>query len=413
MNIFFPLKFLIVALITVTSINSFAAGGHDEHAKIEESTEQQKGPNGGKLLSEGGFSLEIIIYESGIPPEMRIYAYDHGKIVSADQLQLKVTLNRLGGEQDHINFKAELDYLLGDKIIREPHSYDVTVTAEYSGQQYQWRYESHEGRTTISDRQLKLAGIKTDQVKKKTLQLTQELFGVVEPVADQVYRVNAAYPGIVEQVFVNVGEQVNKGQPLVALTNTNTLQRYTLNSPSSGEITQRWVNPGDKALDKTLLEISDYKNVWVEMSAFPESIEQLAVGQPVIVRDLHHHKAAQGEVIYLSPQMTDGHIARARTLIGNNDGHWRPGMHVKATVITKNHEVPLAIKTSALQLFRGNPVVFAKYGNQFEVRMVELGEKSGDYQEVKGGITAGTEYVTENSFLIKADVLKSGASHDH
>jgi cobalt-zinc-cadmium efflux system membrane fusion protein len=29
------------------------------------------------------------------------------------------------------------------------------------------------------------------------------------------------------------------------------------------------------------------------------------------------------------------------------------------------------------------------------------------------GLKAGERYVTENSFLIKADIGKSGASHDH
>ncbi len=33
--------------------------------------------------------------------------------------------------------------------------------------------------------------------------------------------------------------------------------------------------------------------------------------------------------------------------------------------------------------------------------------------EVLGGLEPGTEYVTGNSYLIKADIEKSGASHDH
>ena len=32
---------------------------------------------------------------------------------------------------------------------------------------------------------------------------------------------------------------------------------------------------------------------------------------------------------------------------------------------------------------------------------------------ILGGLEAGAKYVTENSYLIKADVEKSGASHDH
>jgi len=32
---------------------------------------------------------------------------------------------------------------------------------------------------------------------------------------------------------------------------------------------------------------------------------------------------------------------------------------------------------------------------------------------VLGGLKPGTAYVTENSYLIKADIEKAGASHDH
>ena len=59
------------------------------------------------------------------------------------------------------------------------------------------------------------------------------------------------------------------------------------------------------------------------------------------------------------------------------------------------------------------PVVFARYDNIFEVRMLEMGETDGEYIEVLGGLKPGTDYVTDNSFLLKADVLKDGASHDH
>lgn len=45
--------------------------------------------------------------------------------------------------------------------------------------------------------------------------------------------------------------------------------------------------------------------------------------------------------------------------------------------------------------------------------MVELGKSNGEYVEVLSGLAPGTEYVTANSFLFKADVLKDAAKHDH
>jgi cobalt-zinc-cadmium efflux system membrane fusion protein len=45
--------------------------------------------------------------------------------------------------------------------------------------------------------------------------------------------------------------------------------------------------------------------------------------------------------------------------------------------------------------------------------MLEIGRRSAEWTEVLGGIDPGEVYVTSNSYLIKADIEKSGASHDH
>jgi cobalt-zinc-cadmium efflux system membrane fusion protein len=57
--------------------------------------------------------------------------------------------------------------------------------------------------------------------------------------------------------------------------------------------------------------------------------------------------------------------------------------------------------------------VFARFDDTYEVRMLDLGRQNRDWAEVLGGIEPGTSYVTQNSYLIKADIEKSGASHDH
>jgi len=82
-------------------------------------------------------------------------------------------------------------------------------------------------------------------------------------------------------------------------------------------------------------------------------------------------------------------------------------------VIIEQAKVAVAVKRSALQTFRDMPVVFGKFGNVFEVRMVQLGRQDNEYVEVTGGLQPETEYVTNNSYLLKAEVLKDGASHDH
>ena len=134
---------------------------------------------------------------------------------------------------------------------------------------------------------------------------------------------------------------------------------------------------------------------------------------PVSVFSLHHGESADSNISYIAPQMTEGHIARARAVLDNSNGYWRPGMHIKAEVLTATIPVALAVQKRAIQRFRDMPVVFARYGNTFEVRMLQFGREDDNYIEVTSGLKPGTEYATDNSFVLKADILKSGASHDH
>jgi cobalt-zinc-cadmium efflux system membrane fusion protein len=89
------------------------------------------------------------------------------------------------------------------------------------------------------------------------------------------------------------------------------------------------------------------------------------------------------------------------------------GSFVKAAIEIATIEVPLGVKRTGLQSFRDFTVVYAKVDEQYEVRMLELGSEDKVWVEVLGGLKPGTEYVSENSYILKADIEKSGASHDH
>ena len=100
-------------------------------------------------------------------------------------------------------------------------------------------------------------------------------------------------------------------------------------------------------------------------------------------------------------------------VLDNAEGRVRPGQFVRGVVTVAEHPVELAVRQGAIQKFRDFQVVFARIGETYEVRMLDLGRADADWVEVTGGLKPGTEYVIENSYLIKADIEKSGASHDH
>ncbi len=408
------MKFYFLIFTFFIHTTAFAAGGHGHGHDDSGHEAPPEGPHGGRLLESDSLNLELSIFESGIPPEMWVYAYQpDGTAIDPEKINMTVTLNRTGGDQDLIDFMPEADYLLGDQEVREPHSFEVEVTARYQDEEHHWHFESYEGRAEITDRLLALSGVKTDTAGPQTLTVTNTVYGIISKAEDRVFHVHAPYPGIVQSVLVNTGDQVKKGQRLLTVLNQQTLQTYAVTSPAAGEVTLRPVKKGDHSDMGTLLEVSDLSKVWVEMSMFPQDIEVISKGMKVKVSDLHGEQTAETELDYLSPQITGGHIARARATLANPDGNWRPGMHVIASVVTEQIEVPLAVKRSALQTYRDMPVVFARFGNIFEVRMVQLGRQDEAYVEVTGGLKPGTDYVIENSYLLKAEVLKDGASHSH
>lgn len=98
-----------------------------------------------------------------------------------------------------------------------------------------------------------------------------------------------------------------------------------------------------------------------------------------------------------------------RVVVNNADSALSEGAFVSAAIEIGSYDVPMAVKRSGLQSFRDFTVVYAKVGDEYEVRMLELGRAVGEEIEVLSGISLGTEYVTENSYILKADVEKYGA----
>jgi cobalt-zinc-cadmium efflux system membrane fusion protein len=82
-------------------------------------------------------------------------------------------------------------------------------------------------------------------------------------------------------------------------------------------------------------------------------------------------------------------------------------------VVADQAQVPVAVAVDAVQEIRGWHAVFGRYGDFFEARPLALGRSDGRFVEVLEGLAAGEKYAAKNSFLIKADIGKSGASHDH
>lgn len=383
------------------------------HGSDETADEIPRGPRGGKLFTQDGFAIELVLYEAGIPPEFHGYAYLNGQLLSPDSVELSVELGRLGGQVDRFAFTPLKDFLRGQGVVVEPHSFDVNISAEYAGKQYSWSFSSYEGRTSIPAELAKEAGIEVETAGPMTLSETLNLTGRVQVDPARLAQVRARFQGVVQSVRHDLGEPVRKGDVLATVQSNESLQTYKVKAPIDGLILRRDIQVGATTGESPIFVIADLSRIWVELDVFGRDLGRVKPGQAVTVQTLDGSDLS-GQIAFVSPLAQHAsQSVQARVVLDNLEGQLRPGQFIRGLVTVAEHPVELAVRQSAIQGFRDFLVVYARIGENYEVRMLDLGRQNGDWVEVLGGLKPGTEYVTTNSYLIKADVEKSGASHDH
>jgi cobalt-zinc-cadmium efflux system membrane fusion protein len=407
---------LFLAAVLAAASALAACGGDAVPAEGEHAAADfERGPHRGRMLREGDFAVEITIFEDGVPPEFHVYAYHNDRPLDPREVQLSIALTRLGGRVDRFAFAPQEGYLKGDDVVIEPHSFDVAVRAEHEGEAHEWTYQSYEGRTTIAAAVAEASGVQVEQAGPATLEETVALSGRIELQPQGRAEVAAWYPGRIVAMTQPIGARVRQGQTLARVTSSESLQTYAIPAPISGVITERSANVGDVAGGQPLYVIADATRIHAEFFVYPRDAERLRAGQPIVVRNLNADRTIRAEIETILPtadMLTQTMLAHVE--VPNPDGAaWRPGQAVEGQAVAATHEVQLAVRTRALQRFRDFTVVYARVGETYEVRMLELGRQTPEWTEVLGGLEPGTTYVSENAFLIRADIEKSGAAHDH
>ncbi len=238
------------------------ATGHETPA-----AEFERGPHRGRMLRDGDFALEVTIFETGVPPEYRLYSYRGDKPLPASEVRATIDLTRLDGEVNHFTFAPQSDVLVGSGTVTEPHSFDVVVLAEHGGKQHRWAYDSYEGRTTMPASVAQAAGVRTDVAGPATIHDRVRLMGRVALDSNRFAEVRSRFEGPVREVRVDLGDTVEAGQTLAIVENRDSLRTFAVTAPFAGVVLARHTNQGDVAGDNPLFEIADLSVLWVELNA--------------------------------------------------------------------------------------------------------------------------------------------------
>lgn len=399
------------------------AHGHDEndhdHDHGEAEHEEPRGLHGGRLLESGDLQLEVSIFEDGVPPEFRLYVTRAGRPVPPTQVQAVIELRRVngieGGVTDRHSFRAREGYLVSAMEVHEPHSFDVSVRLQHQDSSHDWNYESHEGRIELEPAVATAAGIVTSQAGPGEIADQLPLYGRIAPDAERMRDVHARFPGPVRSVTVRAGDRVVAGQVLATVESNESLQTYSITAPIGGQVVARHVNVGESAGADPLFQIADFSSVWAEVAVFQRDRSRVAVGQSVEVRAAEGDQRGTGTIRLVAPAGTGSGSGAviARLVLDNAGNRWTPGQFVEAQIAVAKQSSKLVVPLGALQRFRERDVVFASEGNVYQAVPVRLGRRDGSQVEILEGLLPGARIVTGNSFLVKADIEKSGAAHDH
>ena len=190
---------------------------------------------------------------------------------------------------------------------------------------------------------------------------------------------------------------------------------YALKSPINGTVTRKQVVVGQVIeLSQILFEVADLNTVWAEVSIPTKNLGVVKVGQSVSVAATAFAQTEAGKITYIAPLIdAQSRTATARVVLNNQNRNWLVGLPVNVDLVANEVNVPLAVSVEAIHSLHYGDVVFGRYGEYFEARPVELGRRDSKYVEVLSGLNEGEKYAAGNSFVVKAELGKGGASHDH
>lgn len=274
--------------------------------------------------------------------------------------------------------------------------------------------ELPEGVVELGEAKAKAAGIGLREVAGATLREEFQLNGVVQANQEAVVQVTPRFPGIVRTLAKRLGDEVKKGDLLAVIESNQSLTTYELKAPMAGVITERQASLGEYVSEqKPAFVVTDLSTLWVDFSVYRRDLAKVKVGEAVLIDPEDGADPIEAKISYLSPiGAADTQSAVARAVIAN-DGRFRPGLFAAGSVATAEQPVPLAVSLDAVQSLEGRDVVFVREGDRFAARDVTLGRRDGRVVEVVTGLKVGEAYASKNSFVVKAELAKGSASHEH
>ena len=206
------------------------------------------------------------------------------------------------------------------------------------------------------------------------------------------------------------------GQALATVESNLSLTNYTVTAPISGVVLARNASVGAVAGEGTaLFEIADLSSLWVDLHMFGADAQHIRPGVPVKVTRMSDGVTVETVLERVLPgTATASQSTVARATIRQR--RWPVASRFGGE--GAHHRRAAACRSWWCRWRRCRPSATGTWCSSASATPTKCGRSSwasamATQVEILSGLKAGDQVVVEQSYLVKADIEKSGASHDH
>ena len=321
----------------------------------------------------------------------------------------------------------------------------------------------------LSEQQVQLGNILSDTINSSMMGDRIVLTATLNIDQIKTTSISARVMGRIEKLyFKNVGDHVNKGDPLfdlyseelnnakqelvLALERKNTLDnslidfdrliqsaKYklllwgmndaqidglvktrkatpttTFYSNASGYITSLELKEGESTMEgSTVMRLADLSTVWAEAQVYATQLSEIDRNgiAEVQVPDIPGKKIT-GKIEFFNPEINpDTRINLIRVNIPNPGNQLKPGMPAYVILKNRQHNMLSLPMDAVIRDGKGATVWIQTDKNTFQSRMVEVGMETGARIEIKSGLREGDIIVISGAYLINSEyIFKNGTN---
>ncbi|MBB4659110.1 efflux RND transporter periplasmic adaptor subunit [Parvularcula dongshanensis] len=197
--------------------------------------------------------------------------------------------------------------------------------------------------------------------------------------------------------------------------------RYRLTAPIAGRVIERHLALGQSVQagedgGSPAFVVADDAVVWADVQIYAVDLDRIRESQPVRLSDRSGTIVAEGEVAFVTPQLTEGtRTATARVVLPNENGRLRPGQYVRASIEAGSGATAVTVPSEAVVRVEGEDVVFVPEGDGYLAKPVRTGRTAGGRVVIEDGLASGDSFVASGAFTLKAELEKDafGGGHAH